>query len=607
MYRNLVLAVILLLCSRAVAADIYLFAGQSNMWGTGVEAKDLPPDLAAVDENIRILDLTDNAAPGASVPLQNGVNNNWDKGSWGCEASLMHKLAAAAAEKPIYLLKFSAGGSWLAQRPDTEQNDWNPDSKGEYLDKFLDQVAKAKHSLEAAGKKAEFKGFIWMQGESDCNDSSAANAYEANLNKLIERVRTTADAPDMPVYLGRIQRQYSGKFLHTVRAAQARVAAGGKAITLVDTDAVALRDDKIHYTAEGQIVIGEAVYDLMTGKTKPAPAEVKVDQAFTVREAAGPGTIAGKVLLSNTPSPSPTFTVDSAAFTIEPETGVLRVANLAGIDYARTPTIKVNVAAVNGASPTGTAEVTVRFEHADVDEAHLAGRWLTIDPGEAADVTVADNAYTELHDRAETARKYTGEHPPLQDTFIGGTKKAMVFDGTNVLVGPSSKDVLTPGVDEDLTVALVCLPSAKKTEGVGWAAVINKSVVEPALAIGYDYAAQKFVFVYANSFNGAIQTVSTEAKFDPDKAYIVRLRKAGDSCQLFVDGVVAAEVKGEGVRRPILAENEGAPMGLGGMFPPSPSYAGYLGKMLIIKAVPTTTEEAWIDKHLAAWAGRKTE
>ena len=66
---------------------------------------------------------------------------------------------------------------------------------------------------------------------------------------------------------------------------------------------------------------------------------------------------------------------------------------------------------------------------------------------------------------------------------------------------------------------------------------------------------------------------------------------------------MAAEVSGSGVRRAILGKGEGANIGLGGMFPPAPTYIGFIGKMYLVKGILTTTDEAYLDKDLCAWGG----
>jgi len=583
-------------------ADIYLFAGQSNMWGTGNKPEDLPPELAAIDENVRVLTLKGDPQPGASVPLQNGVNNNWAPGAWGSEAQLMHRLSAIATDKPIYMLKVSAGGTWLAERPPTEQTDWNPRSQGELLDAFTGDIAKARRSLESAGKTPRFKAFVWMQGEADSNELAAAQAYQADMEALIQRVRDAATTPDMPVYLGRVQVQYSGPELQTLRASQARVAAAGRNVYLIDTDPFALHPDKIHYAPAGQIAFGNAIFDMMTGVTKPAPAIVTPEQSFTLRAFAGPGTHVGQVALSSGGVPPPTFVIDHPGFEIDGVTGVMRVKNLDGIDFATTSELKMNVWALNGAAPSGVSEVTIRIDRASDPAQPVAGRYMVLDPDAAADVVITQGAYTELRDAIDPARKYTAERPPEQGTFPGTTKKSLGFDGRQMMIGPRSSDFLTPGVDEDVTIAMAIhiapAPEAKKS----WCAVINKADTQPAIGIGYDYGESKFYLAYANSFNGAVQQLSTTERFELGATYIVRLRKAGNTVRLYIDGNLAAEAGGKGVRRPILAENEGASIGLGGMFRPAPSFVGSIGKIYIVKGIPTTREEAYIDSDLIQWA-----
>ncbi|MBW8780295.1 MAG: hypothetical protein JF599_00180, partial [Verrucomicrobia bacterium] len=73
---------------RAEDVDVYLFAGQSNMWGTGTHLSDLPANLQGPRTGIWILNKPPQVSAVGWYPLNNGVNNNWDGDSWGAEAQL---------------------------------------------------------------------------------------------------------------------------------------------------------------------------------------------------------------------------------------------------------------------------------------------------------------------------------------------------------------------------------------------------------------------------------------------------------------------------------------------------------------------------------------
>jgi len=582
------------------AADVYLFAGQSNMWGTGNQAADLPADIVGVQKDILIFKSPPSVPKEGWYPLENGRNNNYEGQAWAAEAQLMPLLASAAKDKPIYLYKSSVGGSALAQKEN--EADWNAASEGELLDHFLEGIRRVKANLEAEGKTPRFRALVWMQGESECcHFASEAGAYKDNLYALIAKVREAAGDPELPVYLGRIHRHYAQPFLHIVRAQQALAAAEGKNIFMFDTDDDALLQDNIHFAAAGHVANGKSIFDLMTGKAKAEPAKIAPGQSFSVREFSGPGTPVGRVRLSAPGAPSPTFVVEGGAFEINPETGDLHVKDLSALKSSAP--VMVAVRAINGASPTASGTVTVQFAKSD-DK--IAGLYAMIDPSVPADCVVVDGGYQEIRDAADAGRKYVAPEArkrPIQDNFPGTTKAALRFDGTKIMIGPASNTFLKPGEDADFTIAAVVHIPAHALTSTGWCLMINKGV-EPALGIGYNYAENKFIFVYANPFNGALQTMMSNVAIQPGTSHVVRMRKVAETCRLYIDGALAGENK-EKARPAILAEGQGAGIGLGGAFPPSPSFTGHIGKFYLVKGIPTTEEEARMDRDLAQWGGIK--
>lgn len=588
----------------AKEVDVYMFAGQSNMWGTGTHIEQLPPELQGPQKDVLIYAGFPSVPKEGWYPLENGKNDNWDGGgAWGCEAELAHELAAAAVNKPIYIYKNSAAGSALEVK--ANEKDWNPQSKGELLDGFLDGLAKVKSSLEGLGLKPNFRGFIWMQGEADSQTKTGSDNYQANFEAMVARIREAAGAPDMPVYMGRVHTHYAAPFLQQERAAEARIAAAGHNIFMFDTDASPLQSDSIHFNPAGQVANGKAIFDLISGKTKPAPCKIAPNQVFTIREFSGPGTPVGTIALSEPGLPTPTYVVEGDYLEVDGETGKMKVKDLASVDYTKGP-LKIKVETPNGVVPTASETITIQFQHDD-DKAPIVGTYGVFDPSVASDSTVTGGGYDEIHDATDTTHKYTAadpSHRPLQDVFPGTTKNGLKFDGTKIMLGPASNEFIKAGVDEDFTMALAVSIPVHSLTGRGWLAAINKASPEAGLGIGFDYAKNEFFYTCSNPFNGASEEIYATQATTPGTSHVVRMRKVGSTCRLFIDGVLAAENK-EPVRAAILSEGQGAPIGLGGLFPPAPSFTGSIGKIYLIKAIPTTSEEARIDKDLAAWVGAK--
>jgi hypothetical protein len=586
LHRLLILAAFLGISAHAAdpatvsaPADIYIFAGQSNMFGTGMSKATVPANLAGPHPGIEILKLA--PAP-AWVPLDNGVNNNDVTDAWGSEAELTARLAAAPGAPRIRVVKFAAPGSWLAPRPEA---DWNPASH-ELLDGLLGEIQAARRLGASAGGAAHFGAFIWLQGESDCNAQAAADAYRANLETLIAALRAAADTPDLPVYLGRVQRHYAGACIATVRAAEARIAAAGTHIALIDTDACPLQQDNIHYTAAGHVQIGDAIADLILGAAHQAPCQIAPGQSFSIRTHAGEGTRVGTVALAQAGTPTPAFSITDAvglrAFAIDGVTGAITVADPAAVAPGPDGAMTITVEAANGVAPLAHAGIRVAI--APPKDIVIANLVALVDP--AGPGAAKESAFTAPSDGAR----------PLAATFSGGGQ-AMGFDGHRILIGPDSAAFATPGADEDLTVALaVELPATAPAAARGWCFALDKDAAQPVLGITCDAAKGVFGLLCANAFNAA--PLGADAKPVGPGAHAVRLRKVGATCRLYIDGTLAAEAT-TSLRRAILAAGEHGTLAIGGSFAPAPSFIGRIGRVYIVKGVPTTDEEALMDRLLA--------
>lgn len=583
------------------AAEIYLFAGQSNMWGTGNDRAHLPADLAGLKEDIQIFKSTPSVPIEGWYPLENGKNNNYAGEAWGSEAKLMPLLSAASISKPLYLYKSSVGGSALVKKE--KEADWNTASSGELLDRFVEGINKVKSSLVVLGKTPRFRGLIWMQGEAECCHSQAeAETYQKELEALIARVRKATDTAELPIYIGRIHRHYKQPFLQIVRANQARTAAADKNVFLFDTDDSPLHPDSIHFSPAGQIKNGETLFELISGKAGQQPASIAPLQTFTVRRFSGPGTPVGRIVLAEPGSPTPTFVVEGDELEVDGMTGALRVRDLRRCQSGAD--LKVSVSAINGVAPTATETITVRLKES---EQKIAGLFAEMDPALPADCTVETGGYQEIRDQSDPSRKYVAPNAgrrPIQDTFPGTSKACMRFQGGQVMTGPVSSEFLKPGEDEDFTIAAAVNIPEHAATNKGWCLMINKGVT-PALGFGYDYARDTFFFVYSNPFNGALETIESETRIQRGTSHVVRLRKVAETCRLYIDGMPAGQAR-EATRLAILAPGDGAPIGMGGAFPPSPSFTGSLGKFFLVKGIPTTKEEDRMDGELAEWAGIKT-
>jgi len=233
-------------------AHVALVAGQSNAVGWDTTAAEVPENLLS--------------APGqyvwtgsAFAPLQNGVNNgalssNGEK--WGPEAEFGRQWRRARPSTSLWIIKHATGGSALADA-------WASGGADRVI--FDAEVAQGLASLNGLGLTPNVVALLWMQGESDSQDITQANAYEANLTAWLSHVRTVSDAPLMAALIGRIANQSAWTYRTTVRAAQSAVVAADSRSALIDTDGYG--NDGVHYDIAGNIALGADMHSALLGLT----------------------------------------------------------------------------------------------------------------------------------------------------------------------------------------------------------------------------------------------------------------------------------------------------------------------------------------------------
>jgi hypothetical protein len=166
---------------------LYLLVGQSNMAGRGVvETQDQKP-------HPRVLMLS---RDGTWVPAVDPMHFDKPAAGVGLGKTFGAIIAEAQPGVTIGLIPCAVGGSpidtWKPGvfYPATKSHPW-------------DDMAKR---LEVALKSGTVKGILWHQGESD-SLPELAQAYEAKLHDLIQRLRAAVKNPEVPFIAGQM-----GKF-----------------------------------------------------------------------------------------------------------------------------------------------------------------------------------------------------------------------------------------------------------------------------------------------------------------------------------------------------------------------------------------------------------
>ena len=178
---------------------VFLLAGQSNMVGADARPERIDEypmfkGVGAPQPEVLYTYLGSKAESGFKGweplrPLQ----------SFGAELTFARRVRAHD-DAPVAIIKSAIGGTTVAF-------DWNPDApeKGQKLyPRTLQLVRGALQELEQRGVRYQLEAVLWHQGENDMLDRNLNPNYAAGLTKLITRLRTDLNAPELKWFIGEV-------------------------------------------------------------------------------------------------------------------------------------------------------------------------------------------------------------------------------------------------------------------------------------------------------------------------------------------------------------------------------------------------------------------
>jgi hypothetical protein len=267
--RSIFLSSLLLLLLSAPAyakAKVFILAGQSNMAGGGdVSGMNIDID-EAVSSQVRIWDASgymrkrEYAMTWMSLKDLQSRKAADNQNKIGPEFGFAKVMAETLPADRIYLIKVARGGTAIAR--------FLPHEKGK-SNEYTVLMSNLENALAKIEGDYEIAGMIWMQGESDTKKEEPALAYEENLTRLISILRTKTKTPDLPVVVGRLttellkSQKFNWAFTKTVQAAQESVAKKVPNVSIINSDALSLRDDFTHFDGPGQMALGELFGEAM--------------------------------------------------------------------------------------------------------------------------------------------------------------------------------------------------------------------------------------------------------------------------------------------------------------------------------------------------------
>ncbi|MFI4911945.1 MAG: sialate O-acetylesterase [Sedimentisphaeraceae bacterium JB056] len=226
--------------------DVYVFAGQSNMYGLGL-VSDLSSEYnTSFSQALIWFDGSWNVLSPDAGPY-NGTR-------FGPEISFAHEMANSNPNRKFAIIKYAVGATNLYEQ-------WNAPN-GELYIELQNQVDAAINNL-SGHYSPQIVGFMWMQGESDSHVLSTAQAYSQNLTNFITTLRSDFNLPDMPFYMGQISDCSYWTYYQTVNAGMVSVASAiANTGTFSTLDLTRWSSDPAHYDSAGQLELGRRFFNI---------------------------------------------------------------------------------------------------------------------------------------------------------------------------------------------------------------------------------------------------------------------------------------------------------------------------------------------------------
>lgn len=137
---------------------------------------------------------------------------------------------------------------------------------------YTQAVAFAQSVITATGKPA--RSIVWVQGVNDGDTAPHASAYAANLTTFMAAIRSVFGS--IPLVFNKAHVDTDAATcpeLATVRAQQVAYAASDTNSVLVDVDHIPLGTDNIHWDANGQISLGNALGKALADRLRPSRSD----------------------------------------------------------------------------------------------------------------------------------------------------------------------------------------------------------------------------------------------------------------------------------------------------------------------------------------------
>jgi len=265
----------------AKTLDVWLLGGQSNMQGIG-KFSELKQELPKISNVYYWNNKT-------FEPLVLGQTRTSSRaGEFGPEVGF--SLEMAKTGRPFYLIKYHASGmplhhgwngnKWVGGDCEAGRTNFYPGvasddpNTGRLYQQMVNRFRAGLQHLREQGHTPVVRGFLWMQGEQDSKHSDSATTYAENLKRLRDRLAEDLQVEALPIVFGQVLPHEPAlpRFTHRKEIRKQMAAADADSglqgaiplAKMVSTDGFELLPDTVHYSAAGQLQLGQEMAKKMT-------------------------------------------------------------------------------------------------------------------------------------------------------------------------------------------------------------------------------------------------------------------------------------------------------------------------------------------------------
>ena len=254
---------------RTNSVDMWISAGQSNSEGRATDFASIPAWFDQPTKSCSVVKMYDKGNRTFSN-ITYGTGSGYKSGAYttgfnqfGFDLITFRSLANYLGTD-VYVVKTAKGATALSS--DETNGTWTTDFSNAtgyplLLALLRRNIYAVKRYWEAQGKIVNWRGVVWHQGEGDSFPAGRYVAYQANMEALIDEVRSYTGNQTLPFFMGTVN-SGSVQYRAEVRTGMLAIETADANVHVIDTNTFPLGADNVHWYPYSLIEpVGTAYYN----------------------------------------------------------------------------------------------------------------------------------------------------------------------------------------------------------------------------------------------------------------------------------------------------------------------------------------------------------